>query len=411
MSSTEPQQPTSQSRDGVEERLPMRAIVILAAAAFASALNLRVSDPLLAIVAKDFSSTIGQASAIVAGFTIGYGLLQLLFGPVGDRFGKYRVTAITAILTGIATALAATATTLDGLVAWRFAAGALAAATIPLAFAWIGDAVPFARRQAVLARFLTAQMSGIVLGQAAGGYLGDVLGWRWVMVLVGAIHVVAGVAMVLELRLAPGSQPKAAPQRGGPGAAIAAMIGLMKRPWIRVMLASVLIEGFAFYGSFAYIGADLHGRFGTPLGLVGLFLAAFGGGAIAYALAAPMLLGRLGERGLALAGGVVLAVAFLALAWTRSVAPVPIIMIALGFGFYMIHNTLQANATQMAPEARGLGVSLFALALFLGQALGVMLAAPLVDQVGAAAVYPISAAVLLAISLWFRGQLRHRPQP
>jgi MFS transporter, YNFM family, putative membrane transport protein len=45
----------------------------------------------------------------------------------------------------------------------------------------------------------------------------------------------------------------------------------------------------------------------------------------------------------------------------------------IGLGFYMLHNTLQVNATQMAPEARGLAVSLFAFFLFTGQSLGVAL--------------------------------------
>ena len=38
-----------------------------------------------------------------------------------------------------------------------------------------------------------------------------------------------------------------------------------------------------------------------------------------------------------------------------------------GYGFFMFHNNMQTNATQMAPNARGTGVSMFALALFMGQ--------------------------------------------
>ena len=49
---------------------------------------------------------------------------------------------------------------------------------------------------------------------------------------------------------------------------------------------------------------------------------------------------------------------------------------AIGLGFYMLHNTLQTNATQMAPQARGTAVALFSSALYLGQSLGVALAAP-----------------------------------
>ena len=48
-----------------------------------------------------------------------------------------------------------------------------------------------------------------------------------------------------------------------------------------------------------------------------------------------------------------------------------------GVSFYMFHNTLQTNGTQMAPEARGAGMALFALCLFLGQAIGVPIAAPI----------------------------------
>ena len=400
---------TAQASAHQPAALPMRAIVLLALAAFASSINLRVSDPLLPLIADDLSVSIGRASATIAGFAIGYGLLQLLFGPVGDRYGKYRIAALASVATGIATALAARSSTLEGLIAARFVAGAAAAAPIPLAFAWLGDVVPFERRQAVLARFLTAQISGIVIGQAAGGLLGEALGWRPVLVIVGACHVVAGIAMLLELRLAPGSQPPTAQRSLRLGDAAAALVDLLRRPWVRVMLVSVGIEGFAFYGAFAYIGADLHHRLGVGLGLVGALMATFGAGAIAYIVSVRQLMGRLGERGLALGGGALLCAGYLALAVVSSVAVVPVIMVMLGLGFFMIHNTLQSNATQMAPEARGLGVSLFAFALFVGQSLGVLMAAPVVDWAGPRVIYVLAAVVLPAVALWFRAQLAIRP--
>src|SRR5690606_6197503 len=179
---------------------PLRTIVLLALAAFAGSINIRISDPLLAQIALGFSTTVGTTAIIVTAFTVGYGLFQLPFGPIGDRFGKYRVAGVLSLAAGLATASAALAGSLSGLTAARFAAGAASSAVIPLAFAWIGDAIPFARRQAVLARFLSAQFSGIVLGQAAGGYLGAELGWRSVFVIVGAIHIVAGMAMLSELK-------------------------------------------------------------------------------------------------------------------------------------------------------------------------------------------------------------------
>jgi predicted MFS family arabinose efflux permease len=389
--------------------VPIRAMVLLAMAAFSSSVNMRVSDPLLPMIAGDLSVTVGSASTTIAAFAVGYGLLQLVFGPVGDRFGKYLVAGLCSIATGIATALAMLTTSLEGLVAVRFLSGAMAAAAIPLAFAWIGDVVDLANRQAVLARFLSAQIAGIVLGQAVGGLLGDLLGWRPVFLVVGVCHVLAGVAMLIELAAHPGVQPLVSARKSSPSDVAADTLRLLRQPWVQVMLLSVGIEGFAFYGAFAYIGADLHHRLGVDLAVVGLMMAAFGFGALSYALNARRFLQRLGERGLALGGGILLAIGYFAFAIVTTAWVVPGIMFVLGLGFYMIHNTLQSNATQMAPEARGLGVSLFALALFIGQSLGVALAAPVVDRFGAPAIYVAVAMILPAIALWFRSRLAVRP--
>ena len=387
---------------------PLRTIALLALAAFAGALNIRISDPLLAQVAAGFSTTIGTAAIIVTAFTVGYGLFQLAFGPVGDRFGKYRVAGILSLGAGLATTSAAFANTLGDLTLARFAAGAISSAVIPLAFAWIGDAIPFERRQAVLARFLTAQFSGIVISQAAGGYIGAEFGWRTVFVIVGGMHVIAGVALLSELVLNPGAQPVGAPGANSFRSMLEGSRKILARPFVRVMLVAVFLEAFAMYGAFAYIGADLVHRLGTSFALAGAVLAVFGAGALSYSLSARWLLSRLGERGLVVLGGAIIAAGFGLLAVAPSVVVAIPALILLGLGFYMFHNTLQTNATQMAPEARGLGVSLFAFFLFIGQSIGVSLAAPIVDRYGAPPIYLAAAILLPLTALWFRRRLAMR---
>ena len=393
----------------VESDIPKRAIILLATAAFSSSINIRACDPLLPQIAQSFSVSVGSASLIITMFAIGYGLTQLLFGPVGDRYGKYLVVAVTTILAGIATAGCAFAPTLSSLITARFIAGAFAAAAIPLAFAWIGDAVPFARRQAVLARFLSAQMTGIVLGQAFGGLIGDQFGWQRMFLIVGAVHCVAGSLMLLELRANPGAQPPGATTTLRLETLAAGILGILVRPWVRVLLLSVFAEAFAMYGAFAYIGADLHQRFNLSFTAVGVVMCTYGAGAIAYSFSARHLIARLGEAGLVVAGGVLMAVAFLCLAAAPAAYVVPPVMMLLGLAFYMLHNTLQTNATQMAPEARGLGVSIFAFALFSGQSLGVAVAAPIMDRFGAQPVYVVAAVLLPLVALWFRSRLSVRP--
>jgi MFS transporter, YNFM family, putative membrane transport protein len=389
--------------------VPGRTIFLFSTAAFASSVNIRVCDPLLPQVAHAFSTTPGVASGMVTAFAIAYGLLQLAWGPIGDRRGKYWVAALASIATGVFTAAGSLAETMDWLVVARFFSGAMAAAIIPLAFAWIGDAFSFATRQAVLARFLSAQFTGIVLGQAVGGFIGDVFGWRSVFLIVGAIHFLAGACMLIELKANPGAQPVAAPAMAGWRATVAAIGDLLASPWVRVMLGVVFLEAFAMYGAFAYIGADLHHRFGVGFGLVGLMLAVYGAGALTYSLTAKYLFRTLGERGLVIAGGLLIAACYALLAFAPTVAFALPAIAFMGLGFYMLHNTLQTNATQMAPQTRAIGVSMFAFFLFLGQSLGVALAAPVVDTWGAPPIYIAAAVILPVVAIWFRARLRLRP--
>jgi len=70
-----------------------------------------------------------------------------------------------------------------------------------------------------------------------------------------------------------------------------------------------------------------------------------------------------------------------------------------GFGFYMLHNTLQVQATQMAPAARGTAVTLFASVLFFGQSTGVLLMAQSVDMGWLAYAFSAAAVFVLALGL------------
>ena len=71
----------------------------------------------------------------------------------------------------------------------------------------------------------------------------------------------------------------------------------------------------------------------------------------------------------------------------------------MGVGFYMLHNTLQTRATQMAPDVRGSAVAIFATFYFLSQAVGVWLAGQVLDRWGAAPVFLTAAALLLLLGV------------
>ena len=164
------------------------------------------------------------------------------------------------------------------------------------------------------------------------------------------------------------------------------------------------------FGAFTYVGADLHLRFGVSFALVGLFVGAFAIGGLIYSLSVRRLVGRLGQIGLATGGGMILAVAYTTIAFAPHAYIAPFAITAIGLGYYMLHNTLQTNATQMTPEARGTAVAIFSSALYLGQTLGVAINGIVFDRFTAVPVFVIAAMGLLALGLWFAQELRRHAQ-
>lgn len=390
------------------ERIPGAAIFALSLAAFASGISLRLTDPLLPLFAREFSISPGRAAAVITAFSIAYGLSQLFFGPVGDRFGKYRVIAWACAACAITASLCGLAQGFSQLVAARLLAGATAAAIIPLAMAWIGDVVPYERRQPVLARFLIGQIMGLSAGVFVGGFAADHLSWRVPFFGIGLGFVAISLTLfALDRRL----PAHARVQNRAEGHALRRMATefaqVFATPWARVVLLTVFLEGGFLYGALAFIATHLHQTFGLALATAGSMVMLFGFGGLLFALASAWLVRRLGEVGLTSVGGLALAASLLAI----GLAPVwwwamPGCFVA-GLGFYMLHNTLQINATQMAPERRGAAVSAFASSFFLGQAAGVALAGMLVARWSTGTVIAFGAAGVLVVALAF-SRLRAR---
>jgi len=384
-------------------------IALLSGAAFFSGAALRVCDSLLPRLAQDFARTPGAAGRVIIGFSIAYGLMQLLFGPLGDRYGKARMVTL-ALFGCIGGSLAsALAPGFDALVGARVAWGMAAAGVIPLSMAWIGDAVPYERRQATLAQLLTGTLAGMMAGQLAGGLFADSrLGWRGAFFSLAAGYTVIAILLALRVRQLPPPAP-----HGGARVAFAAQLrSVLHVPWARVVLAAVTAEGVFLLGPMAYLPAYLHQRHGLSLSAASALIALYAVGGLVYAVTARHIVRRFGERRMALWGGALMGAGFLALLavpWWGLAGPAALLV---GFGTYLYHNTLQTHATQMVPAVRGTAVATFAFCLFVGQAIGVTAAGAVFDHLGHV---PLLLAPGLALPLagwWFaRALRRHHEQP
>ena len=392
--------------------VPVLAITALALAALASGVSMRLADALLPRLAREFEVSLGQASQVVTVFAVAYGLAQLLFGPLGDRFGKYRVIGWSCAASALTALLCALAHSHDALMAARLLAGASSSAVIPLAMAWIGDVVAYERRQPVLARFLIGQITGFAIGVWAGGYAAEHLDWRTPFYGVAVLFALAAVLLQWVRRGLPASA--VAPRAAAPGNLLQRTLGefgaVLVRPWARVVLVTVFFEGACLYGPFAFIAAHLHQRFDLPLSTVGALVMLFALGSMSYALGARLLIGRLGEVVLVRTGSVFMAAALGVLAFAPTWWWAMPACAVLGLGFYMMHNTLQTHATQMAPERRGAAVATFAASLFLGQSLGVGAAGLLVGVVGTGWVLSAGGAGMLLVAWNFTRQRSTRTE-
>jgi MFS transporter, YNFM family, putative membrane transport protein len=160
------------------------------------------------------------------------------------------------------------------------------------------------------------------------------------------------------------------------------------------------------FGGLAFLPSYLHQRFGLSMSWAGAVLVLYGAGGVIYSRIARWLLRRIGQAGLARAGSALMCVYFGLLsvlpAWGWALPT----CLAGGLGFYMLHGTLQTHATQMVPASRGTAVTLFSSCLFMGNSVGVAIAALVVDFWSATPVFLVSALALPAIGWTFAAQAR-----
>ncbi|HEY9642101.1 MAG TPA: MFS transporter, partial [Coleofasciculaceae cyanobacterium] len=235
--------------DWLETRQPGKtriSLALLGAAAFIVIADVRVIDPLLHVIANEFSAGVGSTAIIVTAYAIPYGLFQLIYGPLGDRIGKLKVMTAAMAAFALGTAACAVVPSLLLLALLRFLTGMVAAAIIPLSLAYIGDNFPYAERQAAIGRYLTAIMLGQIFSTSIGGIFGEYLGWRGIFLVFGLASLGIAVALWMASHQVP--DPRSTMGRRGL-ASLKPYFQLLARADARIVIIGVLIEGLFLFGS------------------------------------------------------------------------------------------------------------------------------------------------------------------
>jgi predicted MFS family arabinose efflux permease len=368
-------------------------LFILSLCGFSGALATRLLDPLITSIGVDFTTSVSVVALLSSAFALPFGLSQPFLGPAGDAFGKVVVIKIAMVVLALSLLASALAPDLTILFLSRVLGGIAAGGIMPVCMAVIGDSFPLAIRQVALSRYIGATLIGQLVGASVGGLIAEWIGWRGVLGCAAALAVIAtGFALSML--------PKTDTRTSGGfriDEAIARYRLVLKNPRSFVCFGVVFLEGLAIYGIMPFIGELLRSRGAGGLREAGFVIGGLGTGGLLYAFVVPVVL-RFAPRPIMMAvGGCVAAVGLgslgLEVPWGVQIAS----MVVLGFGFFLLHNSVQIEVTELAPSARASAFSLHAFSFFGGQALGPIVYGIALPTAGAATSLG-AGAVILAVA-------------
>ena len=348
-----------------DQRLPP-ALNIITLTTFAASLSGRALDPLLPHVAQEFSISIATAASFAAAFAFTFAAIQPVIGAAADLFGKARLMILCLVILGVANLLGSVATSFPLLFASRILAGIGSGGIFPVALGLTSDLVGSEKRQVAISRTLAGSMSGNLLGASFSGLIGDLLGWRGVLAILGGIVVLAAIAVAVGFH---GAQLQH-PPRSSLSALRHGYRTIFANPNARVCFSAVFVEGCCVLGLFPFIASFLFDLGQTSLSIAGIVIAGFAIGGLLYTMTVSRFLPLIGMKGMMIAGATLVGIQLIAVAFGPAWKIQFFNMLMMGWGFYLIHGCIQVFASELSVEARATALSLHSFFFFMGQTIG-----------------------------------------
>jgi EmrB/QacA subfamily drug resistance transporter len=234
------------------------ALSVLCTSLLAIVIDNTIVNVALPTLVRDLDADVSQLQWVVDAYTLTFAALLLLAGALGDRYGRRRALLAGLAVFGVASAGAAYAGGVDGLIAARAVMGAGAALIMPATLSLlIGIFTDPRERAAAIGIWAATAGLGVALGPVVGGLLLDRFWWGSIFIV--NVPLVA-VALVAGRRLVPESRNPVARRIDGSGAALSgaglaalvwAIIEAPSEGWtsppvlIAGALAATLLVGFA----------------------------------------------------------------------------------------------------------------------------------------------------------------------
>ncbi|RJR46430.1 MAG: MFS transporter [Desulfobacteraceae bacterium] len=368
-------------------------VLLLGMAGFIVMADNWVVSPILPAISENLGIAPEKAGLLISAYMIPFGIFQLIFGPLADRYGKKQVIAFSTLVFAFTTGLCAFGSGLFDLSLYRALTGVFAASVMPISLALIGDLFPIEKRQTAIGTFMGISFLGQGLSMATGGLISYLFDWRGVFAVYAALSVIPVVALFRHYREIPSVKHENSKF-------LAPYWQLLRNPDSFFTYVLVLLEGLFIIGSFSYLGAYIAKAYRFNYLVIGLLMTAFGLMTLVGGRLSGKLTSRIGARSLLTMGLAIAALSDAALCCAGDVLWVLLVSVGLlGLGFIFTHSTLLTRATQFAQKSRGAAMSLVAFCFMGGGGIGTAIGSGIIKAYGISNFFLAYGAALLCTLL------------
>ena len=379
-------------------RLPTFPVVLAGSAAF---LNLYATQPLLPLLSRSFGATAFDVGLTITAPTIAIAVTAPFIGRLADRAGLRRVIVGSAWTLMVATALAASSTSLQQLIVWRFIQGIATPGIFASTVAYVHEVWPPTHAGRATAAYMSGTVLGGFTGRAVCGLVAQDYSWQASFIALAMLT--AAVAGALSMWLPP--EPPDARRHAAHAKSSAGSLGALLR---NRRLAATCAVGFCIL--FTQVAMFTYVTFHVAAPPYNLSTVALGWLFVVYLVGAAVmpLSGRwvdtYGHRaGLAAAMTIGVTGSLMTLA-----PPLPVIVAGLALcatGVFIAQATASSYIGAVTTQDRALAVGLYSTFYYAGGSVGAVLPAALWSRggwpgcVGLIAAVQV-AGVVLAFTQW-----------
>ncbi len=199
-----------QKKFGMDSRINWLLLINAALGNFLAGTASRIFSVSLPTVAASLETTIvGIAWAVIA-YQISQISLSLIFGRIGDMYGRHTLFGLGLVVSSIAALLCGLSQNVTQLILFRFVQGVGASMTQSQGRALAMEALPKESSGRSQGYMTTAFHSGVLIGPSVGGLLIDYIHWRAVFFVLIPIAL-AGIVLTLINRWKGNTPPRVAP--------------------------------------------------------------------------------------------------------------------------------------------------------------------------------------------------------